>query len=79
MPVLVLQLPPDSHCASRSQTLPLATEPDDREELLRCPLVLELEELWWTVPFRCECRTEEDPVESERWLTCPLPEGMARR
>ncbi len=70
MPVLMLQLPPDSHCASRSQALPLATEPDDREELLL---------RWSTVLVRCECRTEECPVENERWLTCPLPEGMASR
>jgi hypothetical protein len=70
----VFQLPPDSHCASRSQTLPLATEPDDREELL----VLEFE-LRWTELDRWECCTEEYPVEYERWLTCPLPEGMVRR
>jgi hypothetical protein len=57
LPVLMLQLPPDSHCASRSHTPPLATLPDDHEEWLRCRLAEVLAERWWPVRCRWWCLT----------------------
>jgi hypothetical protein len=57
LPVLMLQLPLDSHCASRSHTPPLATLPDDHEEWLRCRLAEVLAERWWPVRWRWWCLT----------------------